>query len=230
MKIYGIQKLSLLDYPGKIACTLFTGSCNYLCPFCHNADLVLNLDKIKPIEESEIFDFLRKRRGMLEGVCITGGEPLLQPTLFDFIKRVKDMGYSIKLDTNGSKPKKLREIIDSGSIDYVAMDIKNSPQKYTKTVGLDFFNISDVMESASILMEGGTDYEFRTTVVNELHESSDFVAISNWLQGARQYFLQPYVDSENVIIKGYTPPKKDDLEEYLQILQRKIGSVGLRAV
>lgn len=230
LKLYGMQKLTLLDYPGKIAATLFAGGCNFRCPFCHNADLVLHLDQVEPMPTQEVLAFLEKRKTTLEGVCLTGGEPLLQRDVAEFLAVIKGMGYSVKLDTNGSSPKKLKEILDAGLVDYVAMDIKNSPQKYSQTIGLAIFDISDIMESVQLLMGGTVAYEFRTTVVRELHEESDFRAIGEWLRGAEQYFLQPFLDSPHVIASGFHPPLQESMDAYLEILRPDIPNVALRGV
>ena len=171
MKIHGLLKLTLLDYPTKTACTLFTAGCNFRCPFCHNGSLVLN--KAEEIPQDEIFAFLKKRQGLLDGVCITGGEPLLNPDISEFIKRVRELGYSVKLDTNGSFPDRLIELAENGLIDYVAMDIKSSPEGYSKAVGLKDFDVTPNDKSIKFLLTGKVDYEFRTTAVKGLHELSD---------------------------------------------------------
>ena len=167
MNIQGFNKVTLLDFPGRVACTVFTGGCDLRCPFCHNSQLVLQPNH-SPIDEEEVFDLLRRRRGVLEGVALTGGEPLLQPDLESFLSRVRELGYSVKLDTNGTHPERLARIIGEGLVDYVAMDIKNSPEKYPATVGIPGFDVSPVRASAALLLEGKVDYEFRTTVVAEL--------------------------------------------------------------
>lgn len=193
MRIHGFQKLTLLDFPGFVACTVFTGGCNFRCPFCHNAPLVLLEDEA--LAEDEVLSLLQKRRGLLDGVCISGGEPLLQPDIGDFMKKLRAMGYKIKLDTNGSFPQKLRALVEEGLVDMVAMDIKNSPEKYAETVGVPGFDVGPVKESAAFLMEGRVDFEFRTTVVKPLHEAEDFEKIGRWLPGAPKYYLQQFRDS-----------------------------------
>jgi len=193
MRIHGFQKLTLLDYPGFVACTVFTGGCNFRCPFCHNAPLVLLEDEA--LAEDEVLSILQKRRGLLDGVCISGGEPLLQPDIGDFMKKLRAMGYKIKLDTNGSFPQKLRALVEEGLVDMVAMDIKNSPEKYAETVGVPGFDVGPVKESAAFLMEGRVDFEFRTTVVKPLHTAEDFEKIGRWLPGAPKYYLQQFRDS-----------------------------------
>ncbi|MBQ1368763.1 MAG: anaerobic ribonucleoside-triphosphate reductase activating protein, partial [Firmicutes bacterium] len=193
MKIHGLQKMTLLDFPGHVACTVFTGGCDMRCPFCHNYELV---DGSAPpiMEEEELFAFLEKRRGLLDGVAFTGGEPCLQKNLPDLMKRVKQMGYSIKLDTNGNHPDMLRRMMEEGLLDYVAMDIKNSPDKYALTAGLCQIDMGPIRESVKMLMEGLVSYEFRTTCVAQFHEEEDFVKIGEWLEGAKAYFLQSFTD------------------------------------
>ena len=199
MHIHGLQKLSMVDYPGKIAATVFTGGCNLRCPFCHNALLVTRLSESPRLEEADVLRFLKSRRGLLDGVVLTGGEPLLQPDAGDFLAQVKDMGFSVKLDTNGCYPQALARILASGSVNYVAMDIKNSPAKYADTAGIPGFDLSPVEESIRLIMGSGVDYEFRTTVTRELHCTEDFDAIGAWIRGAKRYFLQNFEDSGNLI-------------------------------
>ena len=199
MTIHGFQKMTLLDFPGRVACTLFTAACNLRCPFCHNAGLVTSIDSAERIDEEEIFAYLQKRQGILDGVCITGGEPTLQHDLADFIRRVRALGYAVKLDTNGTNPTLLKSLIDEGLVDTVAMDIKNAPAKYPLTVGLTDYDISSIQKSIDILLKGRVDYEFRTTVVAEYHTPEDIASIARWIEGAPRYFLQPFVDSGNLI-------------------------------
>lgn len=201
MHIEAYQKLTLLDYPGKTAATIFTHGCNFRCPFCHNAGLVVR-PSVSEIEESEILEYLEKRKKLLDGICITGGEPLLQRDIADFIKKVRALGYLIKLDTNGSFPEKLEELINEGLIDYVAMDIKNSPSKYPLTAGAPQDIVSKVQKSVNILMNGSIDYEFRTTVCNGLHTPEDMREIGEWLKGAKAYYLQPFKDSGDILAGG----------------------------
>ena len=199
MIIHGFQKMTLLDYPGKVACTLFTAACNFRGPFCHNAGLVTCISAAERIDEEEIFAYLRKRQGILDGVCITGGEPTLQKDLPDFIRTVRDLGYAVKLDTNGSDPELLAALIDEGLVDYVAMDIKNTKEKYAATIGLADYDLSPVEKSVKLLLEGRVDFGFRTTVVAEYHTPEDIASIARWIEGAPRYFLQPFVDSGNLI-------------------------------
>ena len=230
MIIYGLQKLSLLDFPGKTACTVFTGGCNWHCPFCHNASLVTGLDTVEPLPEEEFFAFLKKRQAILDGVCITGGEPLLQPDIIKFIKKIREYGYSIKLDTNGSFPDKLKEIVNSGLVDYVAMDIKNSPEKYPITTGISDIDMTSIYESIEFLMSGNVNYEFRTTVVKELHSQTDFEIISEWLKGAKQLFLQSFTDSGDILGGTFSAHSKNELEKFKSILEKNISCVSIRGV
>ena len=230
MNIQGLQKLTLLDYPGKVACTIFVAGCNFRCPFCHNASLVTHINPEHAIPEEEALDFLKKRRKVLDGVCITGGEPLLAPELDRFMERVKDMGYRIKLDTNGSNVNRLKYLAGRGLIDYVAMDIKNVPQKYGMTIGIDGYNPENVIKSASWLMTGAVPYEFRTTVVREFHKRDDFEGIGRWLAGADRYYLQSFRDSGDVIQPGLRAYSRDILEQALEIVRKYIPAAELRGV
>ncbi len=209
MLIKGLQKLTLLDFPDKLACTLFTGGCNFRCPFCHNASLVLpdRMDDAS-LSEEEFFKFLQGRRGILEGVCITGGEPTLMPDLPDFIARIRALGFAVKLDTNGSRPAVLRTLVERGLVDYVAMDIKNSLERYGETVGLPHYDTSDVEASMDYLLEGHVPYELRTTLVRGLHTLADMTAIGKRIRGAESYYLQSFKDSGDLIgvcEGGFTP-------------------------
>lgn len=188
MEIHGLQKLTLLDYPGRTACTVFTGRCNYRCPFCHNGALVLAPESQPALPEEEILRFLEKRRRLLDGVAVTGGEPTLQEDLPAFLRRVKDLGYAVKLDTNGTRPGVLRALLGEGLVDYVAMDVKAAPEKYAAAVGLPACDLAPVRESAALLMEGAVDFEFRTTVVEQLHAPEDFDAVGRWLRGRKSTF------------------------------------------
>lgn len=226
MKIGGLQKLTLLDFPGHVACTVFLQGCNFRCPFCHNTPL---LHGTSALPLSQVLDFLKKRQGLLDGVAITGGEPLLSPELPSLLRQIKDLGYLIKLDTNGSFPQRLKALLQDNLVDYVAMDIKNSPEHYDKTAGCEGF-LPQVEESVSLLMEGAVSYEFRTTVVAELHEERDFHSIGQWLRGAKQYFLQSYVDSGDILCPGLHAPEKQELENYLTIVREYIPNTQLRGL
>ncbi len=228
MKIGGFQKMTVLDYPGKVACTVFTHGCNLRCPFCHNARLVVRDEDL--IDENEILSYLNKRRGILDGVCISGGEPTLQGDLFDFMKKVKDLGMLIKLDTNGTCPDKLQYAIDNGLVDYVAMDIKNCREEYAKTCGLSKMDISKIEKSVEILMQSGIDYEFRTTVTKELHTPDDFAKIGQWIKGAKRYYIQSFVDSGDIILEGLNPLDLQGLKALSEAVSPYVPSVELRGV
>lgn len=230
MNISGIQKLTLLDYPGKTACTIFTAGCNFRCPFCHNAPLVTEIDANERIDETEIFDFLEKRKGILDGVCITGGEPLLQQDIEFFIRRIKEMGYFVKLDTNGSFPKRLESLIDKNLIDFAAMDIKNCTDKYSVTTGIKNPDIEAVKESVELLKKGRIDYEFRTTVVKELHSSEDFEKIGKWLRGNSKYFLQQYKISENLVGNPMTPYSEEEMKNLVNTVKIYLPNADTRGV
>ena len=226
MRIGGLQKLTLLDFPGHVACTVFLQGCNFRCPFCHNSSLVLGTDAIS---EDEVFRFLNTRQGLLDGVAITGGEPLLSAELPDFLRKIKSLGYKTKVDTNGSFPEKLRSLIDDGLVEYVAMDVKNCPEKYAETAGADGM-LDAVRQSADILMRGTIPYEFRTTVVDELHEPSDFEAIGKWLAGAQRYFLQGFVDSGDILCPGLHAAEKEKMEQCLAAVRPFIPSSQIRGL
>ena len=209
----GLQKLTLLDFPGVVSCIVFTKGCNFLCPFCHNALLVNRAGEAQEIDEEEIISFLNKRKGVLEGVVITGGEPLLHPELENFIVRVRELGYKVKLDTNGSFPDRLKALVSKGLLDYVAMDIKNSFGKYPCTAGTDRVKIQDIEESIDFLLSGTVPYEFRTTVTSELHTTQDIVSIARRIEGAERYFLQNFKDSGDLVGQGNSPVSEEILEE-----------------
>ena len=225
MNIQGFQKLTLLDFPGKVACTVFTGGCNLRCPFCHNGSLVLE-PTIYSDATQDVLDYLSKRKGIIDGVCITGGEPLLQSDLKDFIKKVKDMGYAVKLDTNGSMPDKLAELIGTGLIDYIAMDIKSSPESYSLATGVEA-DIEDYKKSVDIIRQSGINHEFRTTAVKGIHTGADFDKIGQWLAGSRHYYIQRFVDSGN-LIKGGDAFSDDEMRGLLSIIKKYIPDAQLR--
>ena len=227
MNIKGLQKLTLLDFPGKVACTVFLGGCNMRCPFCHNAPLVLGYGG-EDISEEEFFSFLEKRRGRLEGVCISGGEPTLSPALPEFICRIRSLGYAVKLDTNGLSPDMLEGLLREGLVDYVAMDIKSSREGYAKASGIPDIDLTKIEKSAALLMKSDTPYEFRTTVVRELHDEGDMVRIGEWLSGAKNYFLQSFLDSGELISDGLHGYDKKGMEHLLKLLKVKIPSAKIR--
>ncbi|MBP2625884.1 MAG: nrdG [Firmicutes bacterium] len=231
MNIQGLQKLSLLDYPTKISCTIFTGGCNLYCPFCHNASLVfLGQMAMESIPVDSVLSFLKKRRKVLDAVCISGGEPLLQRDLEEFLKQVKELGYLIKLDTNGTFPDLLQQFVEKELVDYVAMDIKNSLGKYCMTVGLRSFDTKVVEESVQYLLKNPVEYEFRTTVVRQFHQAEDFISIGKWIHGAKNYFLQSFVDSGNLIENDLSGYSKREMEQFQQLLSQDIPNVMLRGV
>ena len=229
MRIDGLQTLTLLDYPGKVACTVFTSGCNMRCPFCHNASLVCG--EVPPfMEKEEFFAFLKKRTGVLDGVCVTGGEPLLQEGLIPFLLEVKEKGFTTKLDTNDLLHDRLRAAVEAGAVDYVAMDIKNCKARYAETAGVPGLDLAPIEKSVQFLMEGKVDYEFRTTVVKELHNKADFGEIGQWLKGAKRYFLQSFKDSGDILSPGLSPMEKADLLEIRDRLRADIPVVELRGV
>lgn len=232
MRISGFQKLTLLDYPGTVACTVFTGGCNFRCPFCHNAALVLP-ERLEGDESGEetVLDYLRKRRGLLEGVAVTGGEPLLHADMGDFLRRIRELGYKIKLDTNGSFPDRLEALIEEGLIDRVAMDIKNSPARYAETVGLRALDIGAIERSKELLLEGRVDYEFRTTVVRGLHTRESLLDAAHWIVGAKEYYLQRFKDSGDLIHpEGLGPFTVEEMLALREAVAEVIPTVQLRGV
>ena len=230
MNISGLQRMTLLDFPGKIAATVFAGGCNFRCPFCHNASLVLNNDMAYNIPEEDFFSFLSKRKGLLDGICISGGEPLLHKDIVEFIERIKTLGFSVKLDTNGSCHSKLKELVEKELVDYVAMDVKNSPSGYPKTAGVPGEVPEDVYKSIKFLLGGRVDYEFRTTVVKGFHSAEDFIAIGEWIRGAKRYFLQNFEDSDDMLSVGLQPADKDEMLLFADIVRKYVSSVQLRGI
>lgn len=229
MLIAGVQKLTLLDFPGHLACTVFLPGCNLRCPFCHNASLVLPRGDEAAMTVDEFLAFLQKRRGRLQGVCVTGGEPTLYPDLPDLLRQIHTLGFAVKLDTNGTNPALLRAILSDGLVDYVAMDIKNSPARYAETCGgVDV--LDKVRESAALLMASGVDYEFRTTLAHPLHTVEDVAAIGAWLQGARRYFLQQFVDSGDLIGAGMAPLTPQEMEAMHEAVLPYIKETTLRGI
>ncbi len=230
MKFYGMQKMTLLDYPGYVACTLFTGGCNFRCPFCHNALLVLEIDENYTIPEEEVLAFLKKRQGLLDGVCVTGGEPLINKDIGEFLSKVKTLGFKIKLDTNGTNPALLKELVSQNLVDYVAVDIKNSPEKYAETVGLKSFDMSPVNETVNFLLSGAVDYEFRTTVTKQFHSVESMEEAARFIKGAKRYFLQNFVDSGNLIGSGITGQSKEEMEKMLAVVKKYVPDSHLRGI
>ncbi|HJA93479.1 MAG TPA: anaerobic ribonucleoside-triphosphate reductase activating protein [Candidatus Eisenbergiella merdipullorum] len=230
MQICGFNKTTLLDYPGHVAATVFTGCCNFRCPFCQNGDLVLHPGRLSQITEDEVLRVLEKRKGILTGVCITGGEPTLQPDLPAFLKKVKDLGLLVKLDTNGYLPKVIESLFSEGLLDYIAMDIKSSPEHYAAAAGFPGLQINRIFQSVSFILSCGLPYEFRTTVVRELHHAEDFRSIGRWLQGAQSYFLQSYQESDGVISPIFSAYTKEELEGFQNLLLPFIPNTCLRGV
>jgi len=249
----GIQKLTLLDFPEKTACTVFTVGCDFNCPFCQNSALIgqvglAQTDINQPQGEqpnshgaraqtrnknhtaADILDFLKTRQGLLDGVCISGGEPLLNDELEAFIDEVKALGFLVKLDTNGSNPAKLEKLIKAGKIDYVAMDIKNTPEKYAQTIGVPAYDISPVEKSMNLLRSGAVPYEFRTTVVREFHSGEDIISIANWISGTVKYYLQGFVNSDGVSQKGLHGYSREEMEQFLDSITPILPTAELRGI
>ena len=243
MKIHGLQKMTLLDFPGHVACTVFLGGCDLRCPYCHNYELATGKAPAV-MEEEELFSFLAKRTGLRDGVAITGGEPCLHQDLPDLLERIRGMGFAVKLDTNGTHPDMLRAVLSRGLADYVAMDIKNSPGKYALTTGTDRGQetgrertvnaepafVGQIRESVRLLMESGIDYEFRTTVVDDLHQTEDFEEIGRWIKGAKRYFLQCFADRDTVPYAGLSAPSKAKLEACAAIVRPFVEDVQIRGI
>lgn len=230
MNIQGFQKTTLLDYPKHVAATVFFGGCNFRCPFCHNGDLVLLPHRPPVFTPEDILSYLKKRKGILDGVCITGGEPTLQSELGPFLGQIKELGLSVKLDTNGYSPNVLKELCRAGLIDYVAMDIKGSPERYAEICGLSRMDFSRIEASKDFLLSGTVAYEFRTTVVRELHGEKDLRAIADWIAGAKAYYLQGYQDSPQVISPGFSAYTLEELEHFLPLLRSNIPTAAIRGV
>lgn len=230
MRISGLQKLTLLDFPNLVACTIFLPGCQFKCPFCQNASLVLDLTQVDEISEDYIFDYLKERKGKLDGVCVTGGEPTLQSDLKDFIKKIKDLGYKVKLDTNGYNPKVLKELLDLSLLDYVAMDIKNSEEKYPITTGVKSLKFENILKSINLLKNSNIEYEFRTTVIKEFHNKEDFIGIAKLINGVKNYYLQEYRDSETCIKRGFHAYSKEEMDEFVSILKNEGINASIRGI
>ena len=233
MRIAGLQKCTLLDYPGKVACTVFLPGCNFRCPFCHNYELLSQPEEL--MEEEAFFSFLEKRRGLLQGVCVTGGEPTLQPELSGFLQKIRDLGYAVKLDTNGYRPDVLRAVLEQGLVDYVAMDLKNGPQSYAATCGLESLDTAKIEESVRLLQNSGIAYELRTTLCRPLHNEKTIQDMAQWLQNisktkVEQLFLQPFVDRDTVPFAGFSAPEREELSRYADILSAAAEQVHIRGL
>ncbi len=235
MLIHGLQKMTLLDFPGRVACTVFLGGCDFRCPFCHNSDL-LDMNAEPLMDDVELLAFLKTRRGLLDGVAFTGGEPLLRPDLPDLFRRVRELGFAVKLDTNGTSPDRLAALIGEGLVDYVAMDVKNSRERYAATVGRDRpgDSFSDSMEriekSIGILLVGRVPYEFRTTVVREFHDDASFRGIAEMIRGAERYFLQCFTDRNSVLQSGLNAPSREEMERWANIVRPFVKDVQIRGM
>ncbi len=229
MIISGLLKLTLLDFPGKTAATVFLGGCNMRCPFCHNSGIVLS-PKDTEISESEVFAYLERRVGILDGVCVTGGEPLLSAEIDTFLETIKALGYEIKLDTNGTFPEKLESLVSRGLVDYVAMDIKNCPEKYPETVGISDFDVTPILRSVEFLKSGKVAHEFRTTAVREFHDEECFEKIGEWLGDGESYFIQKFVDSGACIKEGLTPLSDELMQNCLKGARKYVTNAQLRGM
>ena len=231
--ISGLQKMTLLDFPGKIACTVFLQSCNYRCPFCHNSELLTG--NPEPLMTVEAFlKFLKSRQGLLDGVCVSGGEPTLRPELPELLRSIKELGFAAKLDTNGSRPEVLKTLVEENLVDYVAMDVKNSPERYAQTVGLERMSLAPIEESLRFLISGNVDYELRTTLVEPLHDEASIRDMAAWLENlvpgrkADKLFLQSFVDRDTVLFSGLSAPNPEAAEKYAAILAGAAGKVTIR--
>lgn len=229
MNIQGLQKLTLLDYPEHVACTIFTGGCQLNCPFCHNSELISGpFDE--DLQTDSVLSFLKKRQGLLDGVCVSGGEPLLQPDIEEFLRAVKELGYRVKLDTNGGFPDKLERLVRAGLVDYVAMDIKNTPEKYALTCGLNECDMTPYIASVNFLLSGLVDYEFRTTVVREFHTFEDILQIAKWLKGAQHYYLQCFVERDQVRDTSLSAYNEEEMKSVCQAAQAYLSCTTLRGI
>ena len=231
--ICGLQKMTLLDFPGKIACTVFLGGCNFRCPFCHNSELFMGKPE-KLMEDEEFFAFLKSRKGLLDGVCVSGGEPTLYKTLPDFLAKIKEMGFLVKLDTNGYRPEVLKTLVQQGLVDYVAMDVKNSPAMYAQTVGLEKMELSSIEESLRFLIGGELPYELRTTLVRQLHDAASIQDMGAWLAALvpgrkpKKLFLQSFVDRDTVLFAGLSAPEQEATAGFAKILAPFAEEVTIR--
>ena len=228
MEFGGIQKVTLLDYPDKTACTLFTNGCNFNCPYCQNSSLIDPAGSEQTQSTSEVISFLKTRQGLLDGICISGGEPLMQNDLDTFIEEVKELGFLVKLDTNGSYPKKLEKLIKSGAIDYIALDIKNTPEKYALTIGMPEYDVVQVEESMDLLRSGTIPYEFRTTVVREFHTGDDLLSIAKWISEAEKYFLQNFENIDGVLQGGLHSFSAAEMQKFVEKVRTILPAAELR--
>ena len=231
--ICGLQKMTLLDYPGKVACTVFLGGCNFRCPFCHNSELFMGKPE-KLMEDEAFFSFLKSRKGLLDGVCVSGGEPTLYKDLPEFMARIKELGFLVKLDTNGSRPEVVKQLVERGLVDYIAMDVKNSPAMYAQTIGLESFDLAPIEESLRFLISGNVNYELRTTLVAQLHTVRSIQDMGVWLTSLvtgkkpEKLFLQSFVDRDTVLFGGLSAPESEATQEFAKILEPFVGAVTIR--
>lgn len=230
MSIHGLNKLTLLDFPGRVAATIFLGGCNFRCPFCQNSELVLDPYSQPLISTEDILAYLKKRQGLLDGVCISGGEPTLYNGLLPLIRQIKDFGYLVKLDTNGFRPGIVKNLVEEGLIDMIAMDIKSSPEHYALVAGVPTLDLVPIQQTVAYLLEGHVPYEFRTTVVKELHSEADFRSIGQWIRGCSAYYLQAYKDSPQVMKPGFSSYTRAELETFRQLLSETIPKVEIRGI
>ncbi|MBO4251564.1 MAG: anaerobic ribonucleoside-triphosphate reductase activating protein [Clostridia bacterium] len=228
MEIFGLEKLSLVDFDGFVAATVFTGSCNFRCGFCHNSALVLDSKKLAVIPENEVLDYLKKRKGILEGLCITGGEPTLNPDLPDFIRKVKDIGYSVKVDTNGTNPEMVKLLAKEKLADYFAIDIKNDRENYAEIIGFKSFDTQNVEKTVEFLLSGAIGYEFRTTLIAEYHKAENIIKIAEWIKGADKYFMQKFKSGDNCISGGLSAVDGATAKEFLEIIRPSVKYAALR--
>ncbi len=229
MKIMGMEKMSLVDFDGYVAATLFTGGCNFSCPFCHNAPLVKGVNDLPYLSEKEVFEYLEKRKGILDGVCITGGEPTLHPDLPILMEKIKKLGYKIKLDTNGTNPELVKSIDENGLCDYFAMDIKNDKKAYAKIIGFDHYDTKKVEQTVEYFLCKKSNYEFRTTLIAEFHKKQNILEIAKWIKGANKYFLQKFKLGDNCLdADNLSPVDNQTTLEYLEILRESIPNVATR--
>ncbi|MBR6402175.1 MAG: anaerobic ribonucleoside-triphosphate reductase activating protein [Eubacterium sp.] len=229
MKIHGLQKMTLLDYPGKVACTVFLGGCEFRCPYCHNTEL-LDMNAPELMDDIAFLEFLKRRTGLLDGVAVTGGEPLLRNDISSLLDSIKNMGFLVKLDTNGNHPDRLQEVVEAGLVDYVAMDVKNSRERYGETIGLPGFDISRVEKSVEYLLSDQVEYEFRTTVVKQFHDESSFIDIARWIEGAQNYYIQSFVDRDTVPFGGLEACSMEELEKFREIVRPHVKNIEIRGV
>ena len=228
MLLYGLEKLSLVDYDGKVAATVFTGACNFKCGFCHNGPLVNDVDSLNTFSEDDILSYFSARKNILDGVCITGGEPTLHKDLPFFIEKIKKIGLSVKLDTNGTNPEMIKSLFDSGLCDYFAMDIKNDKETYAKTIGLPKYDTSKIEKSVDFFLTGKADYEFRTTLINEYHKKENMEKIAVWIKGAKKYFLQKFKEVDTCLTHDLSGVPEDTAKEFVEVISPYVPSVKLR--